>query len=107
MLGRFHGLPRLTAALSEFGFPSTQDQRDQFAESNRIWQIGLPPFRIDVLTSIDGVSFPDAWRDKAAGDLAGTPVHCLSREHYLLNKRSTTRTKDKQDADRLEELGTD
>lgn len=118
----FHGLPRLTAdidfwvnptlenakrltaALAEFGIPSTQDQINQFAEPNRIWQIGTPPLRIDVLTSIDGVDFPEAWRDRVEGDLAGTPVHYLSRDHYLLNKRSTTRAKDRQDADRLEEL---
>ena len=120
----FHGLPRLTAdidfwvnptpenalrltaALSEFGFPSTREQVDQFAEPHRIWQIGLPPFRIDVLTSIDGVAFPEAWGDRVQGDLAGTLVNYISRAHYLRNKRSTTRARDRQDADRLEEIDT-
>lgn len=119
----FHGLPRLTidvdfwvnptlenaerltAALAEFGFPSTLDQIPEFSQPNKIWQIGTPPFRIDVLTSIDGVEFEDAWRDRVPGTLGEEKVHYLSREHYLKNKRSTPRLKDRQDADRLDELG--
>jgi hypothetical protein len=118
----FYGLPRLTgdidfwvnptkanaqrlaSALAEFGFPSARDQVKQFAEPRQMWQIGVPPYRIDVITSIDGVNFMEAWADKVAGDLDGESVNYLSREHYLLNKRSTTRLKDKQDAERLAEL---
>ncbi len=118
----FHGLPRLTAdidvwvnatrenavrltkALAAFGFPSTTDQVEEFASPGRIWQIGAAPFRIDVMTSIDAVDFDEAWRDRVPGDLGGVQVSYISREHFLKNKRSTSRLKDAQDADRLGEL---
>ena len=118
----FHGLPRLTGdidfwvnptpenaarlteALAEFGFPSTREQAHLFAQPGQMWQIGVPPFRIDVITSIDGVEFGEAWDARVAGPLDGETAFYISREHYLRNKRSTTRIKDKQDPDRLDEL---
>lgn len=117
----FHGLPRLTsdidvwvrptienarrltAALAAFGFPSTIEQTGEFASLGKLWRIGASMYRIDVMTSIDGVEFDEAWRDRAQGDLGGVPVNYISRAHYLKNKRSTTRLKDAQDAARLEE----
>jgi hypothetical protein len=118
----FHGLPRLTAdidvwvnptrqnakrltaALSEFGFPSTKEQIEEFATPGKMWRVGASNYRIDVMTAIDGVEFHEAWRDKVAGDVSGVPVFYISREHYLRNKTSTTRLKDAQDAARLREL---
>jgi hypothetical protein len=118
----FHGLPRLTAdvdlwvrptrenaerlvaALREFGFPLAAAQVEEFAQPNKIWQIGAPPYRIDVLTSISGVEFEDAWISRMPGELGGVPVAFISRDHFIKNKRSAARTKDVQDADRLEEL---
>jgi len=116
----FHGLPRLTAdidvwvnptrenaerltkALSEFGFPSTREQVEEFATPGKMWRVGASSYRIDVMTAIDGVEFSEAWETKASGDLGGVPLFYISREHYLRNKRSTSRLKDAQDAARLE-----
>lgn len=91
-------------ALGEFGFPLAASQVEEFAQPNKIWQIGAPPYRIDVLTSISGVDFEEAWSDRVPGELGGVPVCYISREHFIRIKRATSRMKDEQDADRLEEL---
>ena len=70
-----------------------------------MYQIGLPPNRIDLLTTIDGVEFEDAWRERIACVVEQVAFHVLSRRHLLANKRATGRPQDLADVARLEELG--
>ena len=65
-------------------------------------QLGRPPNRIDLLTSIDGVEFPDAWRRKVDGKLDDIPVSFISKEDLLVNKRATGRPQDLADIAGLE-----
>ncbi len=57
-------------------------------------QFGHPPVRLDLLTSIGGVSFDDAWLGKVAGDFDGVPVQYVGRAELLRNKRAAGRPKD-------------
>jgi len=70
-----------------------------------VFQIGVAPCRIDLLTSIDGVEFQAAWSSRETREVDGLAVPVLSRSHLLQNKRATGRPKDLLDAEWLEEQG--
>jgi hypothetical protein len=96
--------PRTLRALASFGAPLQDLSEEDFAGPGLIFQIGLPPVRIDIITSIDGVEFPDAWADRIEANLAGIRVPVLSRHHLIANKRAAGRLQDLADVERLEEL---
>ena len=93
---------RLESALAGFGFASLGLKAADFADSYRVIQLGVPPNRIDLLTSITGVPFDEAWGDRVDADLEGTRVSFISRQALIRNKRLTGRAQDKAD---LEVLG--
>ena len=72
---------------------------------DRVVQIGLPPRRIDVLTSIRGVEFDEAWPARVIHDVDGLAVPFLGRAALVRNKRASGRTKDKADLEALGEAG--
>lgn len=94
---------RLGAALGEFGLPALARSWRRFAERDRIATIGNPPLQVDIMTSISGVDFRSAWRNRMAGTINGHPVAYLSRDDLVANKRSAGRTKDLLDVALLEE----
>jgi hypothetical protein len=116
----FHGAPRFTgdldvfvkpdavnaqrilSALEAFGFTSVGLTPSDFAHPDQVVQLGVPPVRIDLLTSITGVSWDEAWADRIAGRYGDIPVHYIGREQFVANKRATGRPKDVAD---LEVLG--
>jgi hypothetical protein len=71
-------------------------------QPDQVVQIGLPPRRIDVLTSITGVGFEEAWRGRVTHPVEGLVVPFLGRADLVRNKRATGRAKDRAD---LEALG--
>jgi hypothetical protein len=90
------------AALAAFGAPLTDLTEADLAKRGTVFQIGVPPLRIDVVTEIDGVEFAEAWAERSSVDLAGVTVPVLSRRHLIQNKRATGRLQDRADAERLE-----
>ena len=90
-------------ALEDFGAPSVDLSPNDFLEKDIIFQIGVAPRRIDILTSVDGLEFADAYDNSEILDIEGIPVHVLSVPDLIRNKRSTGRTKDLADAETLEE----
>ena len=95
---------RLMSALERFGAP-TDDlgiNAADFTKADVVAQLGVPPYRIDVLTSISGVDFDAAWSDRTEGEIAGVRVPVLGLRAFVLNKRASGRTKDVAD---LEALG--
>jgi hypothetical protein len=68
---------RVMAALSSFGAPRHDLVVDDLAKPGVVFQIGVPPRRIDILTDIDGVSFDEAWRERMETSLAGLIVPVL------------------------------
>lgn len=95
---------RVYRALASFGAPLEAHAVDAaaFAEPNTVYQLGLPPRRIDILTSISGVTFDEAWAGHVEAVVAGEPVPFLGRAELIRNKRAAGRPKDLVDVAALE-----
>jgi hypothetical protein len=93
---------RLEQVLAKFSFASPGLCAKDFVTSDQVIQLGLPPNRIDLLTSITGVEFDEAWAGRVSGDLHGTAVAFIGTDAFIKNKRAAGRTTDKAD---LEALG--
>jgi hypothetical protein len=65
-----------------------------FTEPGMVYQIGLPPRRIDVLTQISGVSFDEAWTSRAETIVDGFAVAFIGLDALMKNKRASGRDKD-------------
>ncbi|MEJ2746085.1 MAG: hypothetical protein P8123_10455 [bacterium] len=92
---------KIYAALKEFGAPLADISEQTFTEDGIIFQIGIAPRRIDIITHIDGVLFRDAYAAKKVIEVDGVSIPFLSKEDLIKNKRSTGREKDKLDAEYL------
>jgi hypothetical protein len=93
---------RLERVLLDFGFQSVGVSAADFMTPGMVIQLGRPPNRIDLLTSIDGVEFGPAWENRAVADLEGMHVNVISKADLLRNKRATGRGQDLADIERLE-----
>ena len=118
-----HGLPRATGdidlwvrpsrenaehvitALARFGAPLAEITAADFATPGVVFQIGVAPRRVDILTAIDAVGFEEAWAARLEIEIEGLRIHVLGREHLLRNKRASGRPKDLADASWLEAQG--
>ena len=94
---------KICDALEEFGIPFSIEP-DDFMEQDSVIQIGLAPYRIDILTDIDGVDFESAWKNKVDGTILGVQTSIVSLKDLMLNKSSTNRPKDKLDMVQLKDL---
>ena len=115
----YHGYPRYTAdidifvdnsvenaarlleAIQRFGFGNIGLTDDDFLQDDRVIQLGVAPNRIDLLTSISGVTFEEAWRSRELGALGEVTVPFISREMLKRNKAATGRSQDLADLERL------
>jgi hypothetical protein len=115
-----HGLPRYTGdldvwvrnspenarkleqSLQSFGFASLGLTARDFVNSYQVVQLGHAPNRIDILTSLTGVTFEAAWKEKATTELDGVPVHFIGRQALIANKKATGRPQDLADLAALE-----
>ncbi len=93
---------RLIKTIEEFGFSSLGLTAADFAQPGRVIQLGMAPNRIDLLTSLTGISFDDAWAGRTESELARIPVAFIGREQYIKNKRATGRPQDLADIAALE-----
>ena len=95
---------RVFAALATFGAPLAAHGvvEADFCAPGTVYQLGLPPRRIDILTQISGVDFDQAWATRVDVVLDGAAVPVLGREALIANKRAAGRPKDLVDADLLE-----
>jgi len=96
---------RVLRALAEFGAPLQDLRADDLSEPGVIFQIGVPPVRIDVITEIDGVDFESAWAERLESTLGDLPVHVISRRDLIRNKKASGRLQDLADVERLERDG--
>lgn len=86
--------PRVMRALEGFGAPLDQVTEDDFARPGVVFQMGVPPGRIDILTELTGLHFEDAWATRERGAFGDLAVDFIGRDAFILNKRETGRTKD-------------
>jgi hypothetical protein len=93
---------RVMKALTVFGATLGDLSADDLSNAGTIFQIGVPPLRIDLITSIDGVDFNEAWPDRVQTTFGGAPVYIISRHHLIVNKKSAARLQDLADVERLE-----
>jgi len=116
----FHGIPRFTgdldvfvrptpqnakrllAALEDFGFGSLGLTADDFSQPDRVVQLGVAPIRIDLLTSLSGVSWEEAVSHKRRVLYGGISVPVIGIQEMIANKRAVGRTKDLADIELLE-----
>ena len=94
---------RVIVALIRFGAPIEQLEDGDFSQPDIVFQIGIAPRRIDILTSISGVmGFEEAWQERMDVEIEEISVPVLSRRHLIENKRSTRRPQDLADVAWLE-----
>ena len=92
---------RVLEALSAFGAPLTAVDRNDFQTPDTVFQIGVSPRRIDILTTIEGVDFEEAWSERVAIEIEGLTVPVIGRKHLITNKRALGRQQDLADIERL------
>ena len=93
---------RTFRALAAFGAPLADLTEADLATPGTVFQIGVAPLRIDVLTKIDGLTFDEAWPARVAARLGDVETAILSKEHLIKNKRASGRLQDLADVERLE-----
>lgn len=119
----FHGAPRMTGdldllvessqgnadriieALADFGFGNVGLSSQDFQQPDRVIQLGVAPVRVDLLTSISGVTWEEAWAGRIEHQFGGVPANFLGLEQLRTNKRTVGRHQDLADLEALDELG--
>ena len=115
----FHGAPRYTGdidvfvkpdnanakriinALDDFGFGSLDLNISDFTDQNKVIQLGVPPIRIDIITSISGVTWEEADASKELGQFGDVDVSYIGKKQFITNKRAIGRKKDQADIEAL------
>lgn len=93
---------RVLAALKVFGAPLFDLTREDLSRPGIVFQMGLPPFRIDILTGISGVTFDEAWPDRLVSEVEAMRVPFIGKAALIKNKRAAGRPKDLVDVESLE-----
>lgn len=117
-----HGFPRLTGdidfwikpskensekvvkVIEAFGLNFMKLKSDDFIKEDQVFQFGVPPHRIDLMTSIERINFDDAYKEKIQIEHDGLKVNVISKKHLIENKIATGRNKDKLDAFELKKI---
>jgi hypothetical protein len=117
----FHGAPRFTgdidilvrpddgnakriiAALDEFGFASLDISEKDFTKSDNVIQLGVPPIRVDIMTSLTAVTWDKVQAGKVSGNYDRTYVFFIGRDDFIANKKALGRRKDIADIEALEQ----
>ena len=94
---------RVVKALEEFGFASAGLTADSFTEPNRMLQIGVPPVRIDIMTTISGVNWDEAEAGRERGKCGDVDVAFIGKAQFIANKRASGRRKDLADIEAIGE----
>jgi hypothetical protein len=89
-------------ALARFPAPLSSLTKKDLATHDIVFRMGLPPSQVDIITSVSGLQFEDAWPHRIVHEVHGVRVNVIGVEDQIKNKRSTGRPKDVLDADWLE-----
>ena len=93
---------RLYRALSKFGAPLDQITPHEFAAEGIVFQVGVAPNRIDIITKADGVDFVECQRNAISLNLEGIEIPVISKQDLILNKQASARPQDLVDVGLLE-----
>lgn len=115
----FHGYPRttgdmdiwiaidptnaqhVTKVLKEFGFNVEALNEKLFVDPKNIIRMGIPPFRIEIITSADGVDFEECYSKRVIAIIDGLEIFIISKKDLITNKKSAGRNKDLNDVENL------
>ncbi len=92
---------KMLDVLEEFGFESLRLSKNDFLEENMVIQLGVQPVRIDILTSISGVDFREAYLNKEVTQFGDVKANFISKEYLIKNKKSSGRKIDLADLELL------
>jgi predicted nucleotidyltransferase len=91
----------LVAVLREFGFDVPSLESSLFLNEDKVIRMGLPPLRIELLTTISGVNFDECYSERVVSIIDGVEVNIISLKHLKINKKASGRYKDLDDLDHL------
>jgi len=94
---------KLFSVIQDFGFSSLQLDKDDFLVMGRVIQLGMPPYRVDLLNDIEGVSFHEAWKNRTKATYGEQDIHVIGKTDLIKNKTAAGRDQDKLDVKRLKE----
>ena len=94
---------KILSSLTSFGASTSVLTENTFMEKGIIFQIGVAPRRIDIITHIDGVDFNEAYPSRNTIVMEGLNLPFISKDNLIKNKKSTGRDKDYVDVKHLEE----
>lgn len=93
---------KVYTAVAEFGAPVSEMKPEEFAEYGMIFQIGVAPCMVDIISKISGVSYADAATRAVPKVIDGVPVRIISLDDLIENKKASGRAKDLADVEVLE-----
>ena len=102
MLADADNAKKIYTAVAEFGAPVSHMKPEEFAEYGMIFQIGVAPCRVDIISKISGVSYTDAVARAVPKTIDGIPVRVISLDDLIANKKASGRAKDLADVEVLE-----
>ncbi len=88
-------------ALIEFGFDMPDLTDEMFLQEHQIIRMGVPPMRLEILTTISGVTFYECYKNRNTEIIDGIPVNLINLEHLKINKKASGRLKDLNDLENL------
>ena len=115
----YHGYPRATAdmdiwiainktnakklvrVLQDFGFDQEEINEDLFLQKSKIFRMGNPPIRIELLTTISGVTFSSCYKSRIEDEIDGITIKIINLENLKTNKKASARHKDLDDVNHL------
>lgn len=92
---------KLVATLEEFGFGTSELKPELFQKPDCIVRMGVPPMRVEILTSISGVEFDECYQTRLRGEIDGVAVDLIALEDLKKNKQASGRHKDLDDLEHL------
>lgn len=92
---------RVHTALRNFGAPLDDLSVADLSSPDIVFQMGVAPLRIDILTSVSGITFEDAWHERVSSRYGDQPIHVLSRDCLIKNKLAAGRLQDLADVEQL------
>jgi predicted nucleotidyltransferase len=96
---------RAYRALVEVGAPMADLTADDLTQPHIVFQFGMAPARVDVMTTIDALTFPEAWKNRVEAHLSGIPISIISLQDLIRNKEAASRDSDRLHLKSLREYG--
>jgi len=90
--------------LLEFGFTFSNLEKEDFIQPGGFIQLGYPPYRVDIITSVDGLTFSEAYENKKVETVDEIKINWISLEDLKKNKKASGRYKDLDDLEKLKKL---